>query len=237
MQHLEPDRLVLLALSEEHEDSVEADHLRHCAGCRLELDTLRDVAELGAETHGLHDLPAPPERIWQAIEAGITPAPPVDLGERRDRPRRARPRWLMPTIAAAAAAAAAVVAVAGTAVVIRFAGRPPAEQVTARATLSPLPTVPAAAGGDARVVRGGELRIDVRNLPLTTGFRQVWLIDPDDLTKMIALGNLTAGTEVVLPVPPGTDLNRFRLVDVSDEAYDGDATHSGHSLLRGILTS
>jgi hypothetical protein len=40
----------------------------------------------------------------------------------------------------------------------------------------------------------------------------------------------------VLTVPPGTDLNRYRLVDVSDEPHDGDATHSGKSLLRGTLT-
>ncbi|WP_430785395.1 anti-sigma factor [Actinoplanes sp. G11-F43] len=230
MQHLDPDRLVLLALSEDHEDSVEADHLEHCAGCRHELTALRDVAAIGAQTHGLHDLPPPPDRIWQAIEAGIAPvvpqAPVVDLTAHR----RRRPRWLTPVIAAAAAA---VLAVAGTVAVNRSA---PA-QVTARATLAPLPTVPAAAGGDALVLDGGRLRLDVRNLPLTTGFHQVWLIDPDDLTKMIALGNLSAGAEVVLPVPPGTDLNRFRLVDVSDEAYDGDATHSGRSLLRGILTS
>jgi hypothetical protein len=42
---------------------------------------------------------------------------------------------------------------------------------------------------------------------------------------------------VALPVPPGTDLNRFRLVDISDEPHDGDSTHSGRSLLRGTLTS
>jgi hypothetical protein len=41
----------------------------------------------------------------------------------------------------------------------------------------------------------------------------------------------------VLPIPPGTDLNLYRLVDVSDEPHDGNAAHSGHSLLRGVLTS
>jgi hypothetical protein len=54
---------------------------------------------------------------------------------------------------------------------------------------------------------------------------------------MVALGSLLDRQDVVLPVPPGTDLNRYRLVDVSDEPHDGDATHSGRSLLRGTLTN
>jgi hypothetical protein len=134
------------------------------------------------------------------------------------------------------AAAAAVLAVAGTVAVDRLVSRPPAAEVTARAMLTPLPTVSAQAGGSVRVLSDGQMRIDVRNLPLTTGFHEVWLIDPDDITKMVAVGNLTDRPDVVLPVPPGTDLNRYRLVDVSDEPHDGDAAHSGHSLLRGVLT-
>ncbi|MBG0561389.1 anti-sigma factor [Actinoplanes aureus] len=242
MQHLDPDRLVLLALSEEQQELSETDHLAQCAGCRHDLDSLREVADLGVEAQDLRDLPPPPEQIWRAIEADVArtreavtnPAPPVGLAGRRRRAARNRPRWLMPVIAAAAAA---VVAVAGTVAVDRFTGRPATEQVMARATLTPLDTVPQAAGGDARVLADGQMRIDVRNLPLTTGFHEVWLIDPDDLTKMVALGSLTGAPDVVLPVPPGTDLNRYRLVDVSDEPHDGDAAHSGRSLLRGTLTS
>ncbi|WP_127503980.1 anti-sigma factor [Actinoplanes solisilvae] len=230
MEHLDPDRLVLFALSEEAEDAAESGHLARCATCRDELDTLRTVTGLGAETHDLRDLPPPPEQIWQRIEADI--AEPV----RQQKPspvRRSRPRWLVPVLAAAAAA---IVAVAGTVAVDRFAGRAPAETVTARATLAPLATVPAAAGGTVRVLSDGEMRIGVRNLPLTTGFHEVWLIDPDDLTKMVALGNLPDQGDSVLPVPPGIDMNQYRLVDISDEPHDGDATHSGRSLLRGILT-
>ncbi|MFC7534873.1 anti-sigma factor [Actinoplanes sp. GCM10030250] len=246
MQHLDPDRLVLLALSEEPQELGESDHLATCAGCRYDLDTLRDVAELGAEAQDLRDLPPPPEHLWRGIEAGIaastpaaTPAatsaaaPVIDLNARRGTGRKWT-RRLMPVIAAAAAA---VLAVAGTVAVYRFSGRTAPAEVTARATLAPLPTVPADAAGSVRVLTDGEMRIDVRNLPLTTGFHEVWLIDPDDLTKMVALGNLSDERDVVLPVPPGTDLNRYRLVDVSDEPHDGDATHSGRSLLRGMLTN
>jgi len=242
VQHLDHDRLVLLALSEEPENADDAEHIAECAACRHDLASLRHVAGLGADGHDLRDLPAPPERIWRAIEAdiaaeGTRPAAGttvVDLAERRGRARRVRPRWLLPVIAAAAAA---VVAVAGTVAVDRVVDRGPKEQVTARATLTPLATVPADAGGSVRVLSDGEMQIDVRNLPLTTGFHEVWLIDPGDLTKMVAVGNLTDRSDAVLPVPPGTDLNRYRLVDVSDEQHDGDAAHSGHSLLRGTLTS
>jgi Anti-sigma-K factor rskA len=251
VQHLEPDRLVLLALSEEHEGPGESGHLAQCPACRHELDTLRTVADLGRQGEDMRDLPPPPERIWQRIESDIAgydtpPAPVTHLAERSGgsggsggsgrsgRSGRSRPRWVMPVLAAAAAA---VLAVAGTVAVDRLVLRAPAERVTAQATLAPLPTVPASASGTVRVLSDGEMRVDVRNLPLTTGFHEVWLIDPDDLTKMVAVGNLTDKSDAVLPVPPGTDLNRYRLVDVSDEQHDGDAAHSGHSLLRGTLTS
>jgi anti-sigma-K factor RskA len=222
VQHLDPDRLVLLALSEESNELNEADHLTRCAACRDDLEALRSVASMAAEAQDLTDLPPPPERVWQAIEAEITRpvAPVVEL-----RPRKQWRRWLVPAMAAAAAAIVAVVVL-----------RPAPEQVTARATLTPLPTVPAAAGGNVRVLSDGEMRIDVRNLPLTTGFHEVWLIDPDDLSRMVAIGNLSEASDVVLPVPPGTDLNRYRLVDISDEPHDGKPTHSGRSLLRGTLT-
>ncbi|MEV6304068.1 anti-sigma factor [Actinoplanes sp. NPDC051861] len=223
MQHLDPDRLVLLALSEEREELSEADHLAYCADCRQEMAALRDVAEIGAGVQDLRDLPPPPEHVWRAAEADIK-------GTRKTVERRTRPRWLVPVLSAAAAA---VIAIAGTVAI----NRPPAEEVTARATLTPLETVPPDAGGVVRVLSDGRMRVDVRNLPLTTGFHEVWLLDPDDLTKMVAVGSLPDRREAVLPVPPGTDLNRYRLVDVSDEPHDGDATHSGQSLLRGTLTN
>ncbi len=230
MQHLDPDRLVLLALSERTEEPGDTDHLAQCTVCRDEVDSLRLVAELGAEGQDLGDLPPAPERIWQRIEADIAP-PVVDLAEVR---RRSRPRWLVPVLAAAAAA---VLAVAGTVVVDRFARQVTDDRVTAQATLAPLATVPATASGSVRVLSDGDMRIEVRNLPLTTGFHEVWLIDPDDPAKMVAIGNLSDRPDAVLPVPPGIDMNRYRLVDVSDEPHDGDAAHSGRSLLRGTLTS
>ena len=232
MQHLDPDRLVLFALSEESPDTDESVHLAECPGCRTEIDELRHVAELGSETQGLRALPPPPERVWAGIEAAVT-APVRRLPQRRER------RWVLPVLAAAAAA---VLAIAGTVTVQRFTDRPTPPPVTAKASLSRLGGAPVAAGGDAEVIGSSKLRLDVRNLPLTTGYYEVWLIDPDDTTRMMAMGNLSSAAlsgaaDVVLPLPPGADLNRYRLVDVSAEAYDGDAAHSGKSLLRGTLTN
>ncbi|MEU8660936.1 anti-sigma factor [Actinoplanes philippinensis] len=216
---------------------TESDHLAECAVCRRDLDAFREVADLGAESQEARDLPAPPDRVWRAIESEVartrsTETPVTDLAERRAHRKRPR-RW----VPLAAAAAAVVLAIAGTVTVDRLLERRETESVTARATLSPLPSVSADARGSVRVLADGQVEVDVRNLPLTTGFHEVWLLDPDDPTKMVALGNLPDQSRVVLPVPPGTDLNRFRLVDVCDEPHDGDATHSGNSLLRGTLTS
>jgi hypothetical protein len=54
---------------------------------------------------------------------------------------------------------------------------------------------------------------------------------------MQSLGGLSDSSEAVLPIPPGTDLNTYRLVDVSAEAHDGNSAHSGDSQLRGTLTN
>jgi hypothetical protein len=243
---LDPDRLALLALSESSVDPDESTHLSECGACRHDLDALRHVAALAAEGQELRDLPAPPARVWQAIEGDVArlnePPAAVRVTEidthqtgvpprRHPRPQR---RWWAPVLAAVTAA---LVAVAGTVTVIEVLQREPSEKTIASASLRPLPSVPATAHGTARVLADDEMQIDVRNLPLTTGFHEVWLIDPDDISRMVALGSLTDKADAVLPIPPGTDLNRYRLVDVSDEPHDGDTAHSGHSLLRGVLTS
>ncbi|MEV6489580.1 anti-sigma factor [Actinoplanes sp. NPDC051633] len=223
MPHLEPDRLVLLALAEDMPEETETAHLAVCAVCRAEMGELRHVAALGAETQGLVDLPAPPERVWDGIAAATAaPVPTVRI-------RAPRRRWLVPVLAAAVAA---TIAVAGTVWVTRPATPP----VTAQATLAPLKEAPPSARGDAEVLAGDELRVDVSNLPLTAGYYEVWLLNPDEPGKMQSLGSLGDRSEVVLPIPPGTDLNRYRTVDVSAEAHDGNSAHSGDSLLRGTLT-
>jgi hypothetical protein len=260
VQHLELDQLVILALGERTADAAESAHLADCSGCQAEIDDLRHVADLSAETQDLRDLPPPPERVWQGIAAEVARMPgtaemaenaasrsatapdadvvPLPTGVRRttvtNRGSRRR-QWLSPLVAAVAAA---VLAVVGTVSVIRLTDRPADPAVTARASLTPLAAAPANAAGSARVLSNDELRLQLKDLPLTQGFYEVWLIDPDDLTKMVSVGLLGRNTsDVVLPIAPTIDLNRYSLVDVSAETPDGNSAHSGKSLLRGTLTS
>ena len=54
---------------------------------------------------------------------------------------------------------------------------------------------------------------------------------------MVPVGILGDRTDTELPIAPTTDLNRYRLIDISAQSYGGDGTHSGQSLLRGTLTN
>ena len=53
---------------------------------------------------------------------------------------------------------------------------------------------------------------------------------------MVPLGVLRPG-EQTLELPSGLDLGEFPIVDVSVEPLDGDPTHSGVSVARGVLES
>jgi anti-sigma-K factor RskA len=65
-------------------------------------------------------------------------------------------------------------------------------------------------------------------------FREVWLITAD-ASALVSLGVLE-GSEQTFPVPADVDLKDYVLVDVSQEPDDGDANHSGDSIVRGELT-
>jgi hypothetical protein len=233
-EHLDPDRLILLALAESVPEIAETVHLTECPECRVEIDSLRHVADLGSESQELGHLPPPPERVWLGIAAEVAQMERPAIRPTR-RARRAERRWVAPLVAALAAA---VVGIAGTAAVARFTGRESTAAVTAHADLSRLPIAPAAAHGEAQIVASDRLRLEVRDLPLTTGYYQVWLMNPEDLSQMVPVGIIRPeDPETVLPIAPTTNLNRYRLIDVSAQAYGGNGTHSGKSLLRGTLTN
>ncbi len=66
---------------------------------------------------------------------------------------------------------------------------------------------------------------------------EVWMIDTD-VVGMISLGNLTAtdGETVRIDLPGSIDHSAFPVIDISVEPLDGDPTHSGQSVLRGVLS-
>ena len=155
-------------------------------------------------------------------------AGPASLEAARGR-RAARRR--LPQILAAAAAAV-VLAAAGTWGISRIlADR---TQVIAAVDLAPLPAYQDT--GRAEV----DMRADgARELVVTAsgsdaqGFREVWLIAPD-IERMVSLGTME-GTEGRFTIPANLDLNDYPIVDISDEPFDGNPTHSGDSILRGVL--
>lgn len=65
--HLDPDRLVLLALGEQPVTTDVADHLASCPPCQAELESMRDVVDLGQDTARTRDLPSSPPRVWDSI--------------------------------------------------------------------------------------------------------------------------------------------------------------------------
>ncbi|WP_327005921.1 anti-sigma factor [Dactylosporangium sp. NBC_01737] len=281
MSHLEPERLVLLALGEETLDQHETGHLDTCGRCRTEMDELRDVAGLGRQTQRLRELPPPPEHVWQRIRAELaatdraTPPPavtlhtdppaapvpaadsvrvpaarPADELDRRRAARRTagrRPGWgVTAGIAAAAAVVAAVAAAAGTALVLRDEPRDTVASCPAgspRVSLEALPGAPAGAGGYACLVTvDGErkLHVHAEGMPSQAdGDYEAWLLDSTSLQgpglRMQPLGVMGVKADQELTVPGTLDLSRFNIVDISAEPHDGDATHSGRSLLRGVL--
>lgn len=203
-------------------------------------------AELGLTATGVTQEPgsAPGSAPTAPQQAAARPEPPVvgtvseveqrdgevvDLSARR---RRRGAGWL---VAAAAVAGIAAGAVGGA----WWASRPSATDdpttVLARAPLEPLPGW--AATGVARVEEDDAgsrvVVVEVQGDLDTEGFREVWLLTPD-VSGMVSLG-LLDGSSGRFTVPEAIDLDLYSVVDVSEEPFDGDATHSGNSVVRGSL--
>jgi hypothetical protein len=243
---VDPDRLVRLALAEFSADLTETEHFEECSLCRQELDSLRHIAHLARHTQGLADLPAPSEHLWQRIATATIntdPTPPIPAQPRPHTAsgptpgRRFVPPWARQV---SLALGASFLSVGLTLAGLRLLepAPPPGPTVAATAQLAALPTAPSGSRGVARVVdqdAGQRLQLQVTGLPLRPGYYEVWLIDPDTF-QMLSVGVLSDGGDELLPLPSTIDLNRYRVVDVSAEDFDGNALHSGQSMLRGTLS-
>lgn len=223
MRHIDPDVLALLALGEHAGGSIERDHLAGCAQCRSELETLTHAAQVGRSTIDAGDILEPHPRVWSAITAELaSPAPVVAIAPRR---------FWMPI--AAAAAVAAVLVGAGT---VWWALQPSPPTVLASATLDAFPDWIGSTGSAVVEERSDGARIvDVTvSVPIDPqGFREVWLISSDS-EQLVSLG-IVRGSTGTFTIPDGLDLARYDLLDVSEEPFDGNPTHSGDSILRGKL--
>ena len=191
----------------------------------------------------------------ELVAAGSPPAPPLvgtpsfssvaprvdePPAEERSRgtvlPFRARRRPLL-LVAAAAVAGAAIGA--GAVAVLRDTtpeqDRPPIAAPVAAVDLDPL--ADADASGRASVIERADgtrvLEVELQASDLGDRYYEVWLID-EAVEDMVPVGVARSGM-VTFELPNGLDLGRFPIVDVSVEPLDGDPTHSGVSVVRGVL--
>ncbi len=233
MQHVDPEVLALLALGENAADATDHEHIAACESCRSELDNLAHAAEVGRSTLSAGELLEPHPRVWSAITdevAGLEArqaqpvlAPVTTLSHRR--------RWVLPVAAAAALVLALGIGTTWSAL------SPTPATLLASATLDAFPDWPDASG-EAVVEETPEgTRVVVVSLDVPAGddgFREVWLIDPDTF-QLVSLGIVEGGSGR-FTIPAGLDLTRFSVVDISEEQFDGDPTHSGDSIVRGQLS-
>ena len=210
--------------------------------------SLADIEALLREvTEDDHTLTEPPADLWFDIEveAFRDPdilhaeplAPVIDLAERRKRR----------TMVALASAAATIIAVVG---VMAITGGESLGPEVATADLAYDPVAFDALGADATATVSlhdadgtYRLTVDKSDLPDTAteaADLELWLIQPDadgNPAALVSLGLIDRSDPGSFDVPEGFDPNLFFVVDISVEPRDGDAGHSGRSILRGPLSS
>ena len=251
MQHCDPDTLALAALEPDTFTDNDRSHIHDCAICRSEFESFCDTVAVGRR--GPIDLMEPPAETWGVIAAATkSPETPrlralpggadADAAETKDvdSPGKSKRGWLP------LAAAAMIGAVVGGAAMTGIAtnGSTPIAQPSTGSVVASTALAPLADGrettssGNATVeVSDDEAKLEVATAGLedTDGYYEVWLIDPETM-QMFSIGSISAGDQdSVLPIPSGVDLDKYSLVDISDEPLNGDPTHSKVSVLRGQL--
>jgi hypothetical protein len=252
-----------MALGEQHQSALDAAHLAQCPDCRLELDRLTRVVELGRE--GPVSLEQPPAVVWERIAAAVgqdQTAPPEGAllavsppendragangsgrGNHITSGRGVAQRGQVPARrrrvgrAVAGVAAGLIIGIGGTVAVTQLTGTS-ASQVVAEIALRPLPQFPQwqAATGSAvlrQTTAAQQLTVSVA-APSRPGFYEVWLLGRNG-TSMISLGDLNAAHSGTFTVPADVDLRFYSRIDVSLQAFNGSTLHSKISVVRGSL--
>lgn len=245
LHHCDAEELALAALGERTD--IDVDHLAACEDCQAELASLRRIIRSTRASAGTA-ISQPHDSVWEGVRAAMAAentayraraeaAPgsaqdssPEDAGAVVVQlPRRG------PWIALAAAVGLILGGIAGGVIVQRASSTPPT--IVAQAALSPLDGF--ATTGTALVqssTDGESVEVDLTDLPETDGYFEVWLLT-EDASAMVSLGAVGPGARTTVPLPPGIALDRFRVVDVSSEEFDGDPTHSAISIARGTLST
>lgn len=243
MSHLDDETLASLALGEPVDASARA-HAAECAQCRDEVREYERTVSSLETLRGAEPLAAPPARVWDAIAADVatdranpatasSPPEPTpardDLAARRESKRAGVAPWLV------GVAAAAGLVIGGVAVATLVNPDDAGGELVAQAALADLETE--ADAGTARVEQRADgttvLVLETEYEPVDGAALEVWLID-ENVEGMISLGHVTEATDTFV-IPPGFDVAAHPIVDVSVEPFDGDPTHSGDSITRGVL--
>jgi anti-sigma-K factor RskA len=209
---------------------------------RTDSDVDRVETILRTMTHEDGELLELPDDLWAGIEAEL------DLADDRtnvvvlDRRRRFSPR-----MAAVSAAAAAVIIIGGIAVVAQSGEEGPTLLAGAELAYDPVSFDELGADAAAHVSLvddDGTLRVEIdeSDLPRPSGESadlELWLIEPDadgNPTALVSLGLIDPDNPGDFEVPADYDPDVYFVVDISVEPRDGNAGHSGRSILRGPLT-
>jgi len=195
-------------------------------------DGYEDLVQLGRElTPEDREQFAPPANLWAKIADDVRadehPATVADLSLRRSRRRR-----ITMGIALVGAAACTLIAFA-------FVRAGDDVRTIDDVALSNAGLDPSGASSTGRaklvVLDDGSraIDLDVRGLPNINGeFFELWLIDRQ-VKGMVSIGPVRGSGRYIIPNGVATDA--FPIVDVSIEPVDGVPTHSGVSVLRGVL--
>ncbi len=197
-------------------------------------------------TPGDLELVAPADTVWAGIETELADDPVASAGSSNRRTANdnvvpLRRRWIAPALAAAAVLIVAIGAVA----IVATRGSGPETLATAELAFDPAVFDPAGAGAAATaslLAEDGDdvLEIDDDELPFTAeqdASLELWMIRVDDgeIVDMVSLGDIEPDGRRDFAVPAGYDPAVYSVVDISIEPHDGDPTHSGRSILRGVL--
>ncbi len=230
MSHVDPDMIALIALGESALPG-DLEHVRNCVQCQGELDELTAIATAARSVSPADRPVSPPAQVWDRIEAELGLELPV-----AEVPVQSKARGANRGMFALAASVGVLVGGLGTYIAVSTDSPDSRANIVAQASLDPLRDVTEPAQASVQQINGGQvLNVQASGLPATDGFYEVWLLAPDAVS-MISVGMLDASEGGQFPLPAGLDLAAFPIVDISLEHFDGVATHSADSILRGKLT-